>query len=97
MPTWLHDIFLGYGDPAAAHWRNLPDPLPSVDFKDTFLDAEHLEASFPGYQARCGPTPHPLPAYAPPASICATPQPGQDAMRNPSNLPLFAGPNPLLL
>ena len=28
VPTWLHDIFLGYGDPAAAHWRSMPDPLP---------------------------------------------------------------------
>lgn len=50
VPSWLHDIFLGYGDPAAAHWRNLPEPLPSIDFKDTFLDVAHLEASFPGYQ-----------------------------------------------
>ena len=52
VPTWLHDIFLGYGDPAAAHWRNLPEAgrLPSVDFKDTFLDAAHLRDSFPGYR-----------------------------------------------
>lgn len=50
VPTWLHDIFLGYGDPAAAHWRNLPEPLPSIDFKDTFLDVAHLEESFPEYK-----------------------------------------------
>lgn len=33
VPSWLHDIFLGYGDPAAAHWRNMPEPLQSIDFK----------------------------------------------------------------
>ena len=50
MPAWLHDIFLGYGDPAAARYTNLPDTLQTIDFKDTFLDAAHLRASFPGHQ-----------------------------------------------
>ena len=49
MPAWLHDIFLGYGDPAAARYTNLPDTLGTIDFKDTFLDAAHLRASFPGH------------------------------------------------
>jgi len=48
VPEWLHDIFLGYGDPAAAQYCNLAEAVPTVDFKDTFLDAAHLEASFPG-------------------------------------------------
>ncbi len=33
VPDWLHDIFLGYGDPAAAHYRNMPDAVPTLDFK----------------------------------------------------------------
>lgn len=52
MPAWLHDIFLGYGDPAAARYTNLPDTLDTIDFKDTFLDAAHLRASFPGHDVQ---------------------------------------------
>jgi hypothetical protein len=33
VPEWLHDIFLGYGDPAAAQYRNMPDAVPTLDFK----------------------------------------------------------------
>ncbi|CAN1813775.1 RNA helicase aquarius [Linum perenne] len=50
VPDWLHNIFLGYGNPSAAQWTNMPDLLETVDFKDTFLDAEHLKESFPDYQ-----------------------------------------------
>ena len=50
VPDWLHDMFLGYGDPAAAHHSNMPDALATLDAKDTFLDAQHLEDSFPGRQ-----------------------------------------------
>lgn len=55
MPAWLHDIFLGYGDPAAARYTNLPDTLDTIDFKDTFLDAAHLRASFPGHEVHFKP------------------------------------------
>ncbi|XP_047322959.1 RNA helicase aquarius [Impatiens glandulifera] len=47
VPDWLHDIFLGYGNPSAAQWTNMPDLLETVDFKDTFLDADHVRESFP--------------------------------------------------
>lgn len=50
VPDWLHDIFLGYGDPSAAQWINRPDLLEKADFKDTFLDAAHVKDSFPNYQ-----------------------------------------------
>lgn len=50
VPEWLHDILLGYGDPAAADYQNMPDVLTTVDFKDTFLDAEHVEEAFPQYE-----------------------------------------------
>lgn len=50
VPDWLHDIFLGYGNPSAAQWTNMPDLLDTVDFKDTFLDADHVLQCFPDYQ-----------------------------------------------
>lgn len=48
VPPWLHDVFLGYGDPAAARRVAEHDRLPVVDFKDTFLDEAHLRDCFPG-------------------------------------------------
>ncbi|KAF6168355.1 hypothetical protein GIB67_018195 [Kingdonia uniflora] len=50
VPDWLHNIFLGYGNPSAAQWTNMPDLLDKVDFKDTFLSADHLTESFPDYE-----------------------------------------------
>lgn len=50
VPDWLHNIFLGYGNPSAAQWTNMPDLLEVVDFKDTFLDANHLRDSFSDFQ-----------------------------------------------
>lgn len=48
LPSWLQDIFLGYGDPAGAGYTQLPNRLKSVDFRDTLLDWSHLVESFPG-------------------------------------------------
>ncbi|KAJ5675733.1 hypothetical protein N7462_008630 [Penicillium macrosclerotiorum] len=48
LPSWLQDIFLGYGDPAGAQYTQLSNRLQSVDFRDTFLDWSHLVESFPG-------------------------------------------------
>jgi intron-binding protein aquarius len=45
MPTWLQEVFLGYGDPAGA--TNLPNAPKKVDFRDTFLNWQHLLESFP--------------------------------------------------
>ncbi|KAI5784028.1 P-loop containing nucleoside triphosphate hydrolase protein [Pyronema domesticum] len=45
MPTWLEDVFLGYGDPAGA--TNLPNTPQKVDFRDTFLNWQHVLESFP--------------------------------------------------
>jgi Intron-binding protein aquarius N-terminus len=33
VPGWLHDIFLGYGDPAAAQYASMEGFLATVDFK----------------------------------------------------------------
>lgn len=53
IPDWLTNIFLGYGDPAGAQYTSIVEEKPeafirSIDFKDTFLDAQHLRESFPG-------------------------------------------------
>ncbi|ALC47310.1 CG31368 [Drosophila busckii] len=53
VPPWLHDILLGYGDPGAAHYSNMPSQERSLDFNDTFLDYEHLQSSFPSYELKC--------------------------------------------
>jgi intron-binding protein aquarius len=45
MPSWLQEVFLGYGDPADA--TNLPNCPEQVDFRDTFLNWNHLVESFP--------------------------------------------------
>ncbi|KAM3685939.1 hypothetical protein ACJW31_11G157600 [Castanea mollissima] len=50
VPDWLHNVFLGYRNPFEAQWTNMPDLLEMVDFKDTFLDANHLKDSFSDYQ-----------------------------------------------
>lgn len=52
IPDWLKEIFLGYGDPAAAQWEAMDGKLTTVDFKDTFLDAQHLRDSFPEYEVK---------------------------------------------
>ncbi|CAF3525062.1 unnamed protein product [Fusarium graminearum] len=48
LPEWLHEVFLGYGDPAGAYYKNLPNRERKVDFRDTFLDWQHLAESLPG-------------------------------------------------
>ena len=47
MPAWLQEVFLGYGDPASATYPRLSNRLKAVDFRDTFIDWEHLVQSFP--------------------------------------------------
>ncbi|EON65364.1 hypothetical protein W97_04602 [Coniosporium apollinis CBS 100218] len=47
-PSWLQEVFLGYGDPASATYRRLANRLRSIDFRDTFLSWEHLVESLPG-------------------------------------------------
>ncbi|EFN59246.1 hypothetical protein CHLNCDRAFT_29663 [Chlorella variabilis] len=50
LPPWLHDILLGYGDPGAAQYKHMDGCLQTVDFKDTFLDADHVREAFPGWK-----------------------------------------------
>ncbi|POR37140.1 Intron-binding protein aquarius [Tolypocladium paradoxum] len=48
LPSWLHEVFLGYGDPAGASYKNLPNRIKKLDYRDTFLDWQHLVESLPG-------------------------------------------------
>lgn len=48
LPSWLHEVFLGYGDPAGASYKNLPNKVKTVDYRDTFLNWQHLIESLPG-------------------------------------------------
>lgn len=52
VPDWLHDIILGYGDPGAARYSEMPNQIATVDFNDTFLDLDHLRASFPQHEIK---------------------------------------------
>lgn len=48
IPAWLHEVFLGYGDPAGANYKNLPNRIRRLDHRDTFLNWQHLVESLPG-------------------------------------------------
>lgn len=52
VPEWLHDVFLGYGNPNSAHYSQVQKQVREIDFRDTFLDMDHLKASFPGMQIK---------------------------------------------
>ncbi|KAF9094292.1 hypothetical protein BGX23_002306 [Mortierella sp. AD031] len=52
VPEWLHDVFLGYGNPNSAHYSQLKRQVKEIDFRDTFLDLDHLKASFPGMKIK---------------------------------------------
>ena len=45
IPSWLEDVFLGFGDPAGATYMRLENRIRTIDFKDTFLDWQHLTES----------------------------------------------------
>merc|ERR1719428_1577199 len=47
VPEWLHDLFLGYGDPGSAQYWKLNAAEQEIDFLDTFLDQDHILESFP--------------------------------------------------
>lgn len=48
VPEWVNDVILGYGKRDGAHYTQLPNPDVSIDFRDTFIDWNHLQSSFPG-------------------------------------------------
>lgn len=48
IPAWLQEVFLGYGDPTSATYTRLANRLKAVDFRDTFVDWQHLVDCLPG-------------------------------------------------
>lgn len=42
IPVWLEDVFLGFGDPLGAAYTRLDTRIKTMNFKDTFLDWQHL-------------------------------------------------------
>ncbi|KXJ97429.1 hypothetical protein Micbo1qcDRAFT_130288 [Microdochium bolleyi] len=48
LASWLHENFLGYGDPAGATYKHLANKIARLDFRDTFLDWHHLIEGLPG-------------------------------------------------
>jgi len=48
LAPWLHEVFLGYGDPAGATYPHLSNKIKKIDYRDTFLDWQHLIESLPG-------------------------------------------------
>lgn len=48
LASWLHEVFLGYGDPAGATYKQLPNRIKTLDYRDTFLNWQHLVESLPG-------------------------------------------------
>ncbi len=48
LASWLHEVFLGYGDPAGATYKHLPNRVKKVNYRDTFLDWQHLIESLSG-------------------------------------------------
>ena len=53
VPEWVHNIFLGYGDPGDANYTKLSHSTHTFDFNDTFLNLEHLMYCFPQYRVSC--------------------------------------------
>ncbi|MCJ1281245.1 hypothetical protein MMC26_000563 [Xylographa opegraphella] len=56
VPDWFQEVFLGYGNPAGASYTQLENRLESLDFRDTFVDWQHLTESLPGRTVEPEPT-----------------------------------------
>lgn len=52
VPNWLNEVFLGYGDPAAAHYKSMKSEIPVQKYNDTFLDIDHLKSCFPTHNVK---------------------------------------------
>ncbi|OCT46083.1 Intron-binding protein aquarius [Cladophialophora carrionii] len=81
LPSWLQDVYLGYGDPKSATYPFIPDHIESVDYLDTFLDWQHLTDSFPGKTIESA-TEQPVP-FNPPYVLETTVQAAAEPPTNP--------------
>lgn len=82
LPSWLQEIFLGYGDPASARYTELSNGIKSVDFRDTFLDWQHLVESFPGKTIE--PSGKEISSFGPPYVLQNVDEAPQPSTENPS-------------
>ncbi|KAK3696453.1 hypothetical protein LTR37_017954 [Vermiconidia calcicola] len=73
VPSWLQEVFLGYGDPTMATYKRLPNRLKSLDYRDTFLDWQHLIESLPGKTVE--PDPNVDSSFPPPYVLSSTDTP----------------------
>jgi intron-binding protein aquarius len=48
IPSWIQEVFLGFGDPSSANYKRLSNRQKSLDYRDTFLDWQHLIESLAG-------------------------------------------------
>jgi intron-binding protein aquarius len=47
LPDWFNDLFLGYGDPQEAHFKNIETSLDDIPLNDSILNQNHLKDLFP--------------------------------------------------
>jgi len=82
LASWLHEVFLGYGDPAGATYTHLANQIKKVDFRDTFLDWQHLIESLPGKTVE--PSDDMDGSFGPPYVLEAAPKAPEAAPAKPS-------------
>lgn len=82
IAPWLHEVFLGYGDPAGATYTHLSNQLKKIDYRDTFLDWQHLIESLPGKTVE--PSDDVNGSFGPPYVLQTTPKPTEPAPAKPS-------------
>jgi intron-binding protein aquarius len=82
LASWLHEVFLGYGDPAGATYTHLSNQIKKVDYRDTFLDWQHLIESLPGKTIE--PSDDVSGSFGPPYMLQSAPKPAVVAPTKPS-------------
>jgi len=82
LATWLHEVFLGYGDPAGATYTHLANQIKKVDYRDTFLDWQHLVESLPGKTVE--PSDDVTGSFGPPYVLQMMPKLAEPAAKPPS-------------
>jgi intron-binding protein aquarius len=78
VPDFLHDIILGYGDPGAAHYRNMDNKPKTLNFNDTFVSFDHLRHSFPMYDVKVD---HPEAELVPPFKVTFNDEPVEEGQK----------------
>ena len=56
VPSWFQEVFLGYGNPSGASYTHLESRLKKLDFRDTFIDWQHVIESLPNKVGNMSPS-----------------------------------------